>query len=495
MDANEELLDADAIAEPGRPWARWACLGASLVLAAALVSQLRPVLRLLRGEADLTGRRLYVPTHAVDRETLEGLDLARVHAELLTQWVVIAARRQRGRAADEDEAAAFAELVEAIAPDPNLLELATALREVVREGLGTDPERALYLTWAWSRYLETHEQPWLLHGHVHSTRHGAMFGVAAYVVVDEAVVAVGVRDQRVRAVRRVDGINLREGFLGATTRDDPVAIVSMDRVEELATRELWPLLGPAADPTASRSAFADAIRTEVTRALGHTHASALERTAWARAALLETIDQIHARAVCGSRFRIHLVPRVGFSDERLERLRHFAASSRSRCPSITPLEVDRLTELSQALHDGGPALERALVELTQWAAEMVGVHEARHLADAESGADFEGGVPCPGCPSATPPATRNELSGYLAALAWSGAPATTLYQACRATSLDPFGPHVEAMALIEAHSGVPCTAPPPSDLTDRARALERTLLGRSDPIAVIHSFSSLAASP
>jgi hypothetical protein len=467
----------------------WWVLGATVLLG-LLATQRRPLTRWARGEVDLEGRRLYTPAHAPDPAAVAGLDLERVHRELLPRWVLEASRRQRGRATTETEAEAFDALAGALEPDRNLLDLAKALRRVVGEDLQSDPERALYLTWAWSRYLDTMRQPWVVHGRVRATRHGPVFALMIYEIVDEAVISVGVHDQRVRAVRRIDGINLREAYLGATTRDDPTAIVSMDRLEELATRELWPLLGPSGGSTAGRrSAFADAVASEIRAAVGHEHFRTLARTAWARSLILETIDQIHARHACGSTFRIHAIPDAGFDTQRIERLRRFAAASHGRCPSITTIEVERIAEASSALEDASARLEPALTTLTLWAADLVGVHEARHLADAEAGADFDRGPACPGCPARLSAETRNELSGYLAALAWSGAPVTTLFQACRATALDPGGPHVEAMNVIEPGLGVRCSTPPPPDLTARARALERTLLGRSDPIAVARTFA------
>jgi hypothetical protein len=495
IEDDDSWLDVSESAPGASGRTRWWILAVGVVLLGLLATRVGPLSRLVRGEADLAGKRLYSPTHPSDAGALAKIDLERVHAQLLPRWVIVAARRQRGRALAQDETAAFAELVDALTPDRNLVDLAESLRTVVLEGLEHEPQQALYLTWAWSRYLDSMQQPWLVHGAVRATRHGPVFALVVYSIVDEAVISVGVHDQRVRAVRRVDGMNLREAYLGATTRDDPVAIVSIDRLEELATRELWPLLGPSSvDATTPRSAFAEAIRAEARHALGHAHFRTLERTAWARTTILETVDQIHARGFCGSSFRIHALPRAGFDAQRLERLGRFAAKDQSACPSITKTELDRIAAASHALDEAGAELDLSLTVLMHWAAEMVGVHEARHLADADTGADFERGPTCPGCPADLGPATRNELSGYLAALAWSGAPATTLYQACRATALAPGGPHVEALSLIEAGLGVRCSASPPSDLTARARALEQSFLGRSDPIAVAQTFQLVSRS-
>ena len=76
---------------------------------------------------------------------------------------------------------------------------------------------------------------------------------------------------------------------------------------------------------------------------------------------------------------------------------------------------------------------------------------------------------------------RAELSAYLSTLAWSGSPATALFQACHSV-LDDEGTHGRALRFLLAELDVSCTQPPPSGLAPRARALERELFERSQTL-------------
>lgn len=475
----------------GRRHGWWVALGVLSSLLLLVVSRFPGVQGWVRGELDWRGRRTYVPEHP---PALDRVDLPRVHAELLPRWLVAQGHRAAGES-EEAELAAFAELRAAIAPDANLAALLDELHVLsLPSRLGEAPRRALYLTWAWSHYLDRHGAPFLVLGGVRSQGFGPLLTATIHRVHADVVVAVGEAEHRVRITSRIDGTNLREAYLGAAGHDDAVVVV--DRLRDFTLDEVWPLLDPWLELRSPvQRNFAAAIRAEVVARLPPVGLQRLQNTAAARASILDVVRGIEARRRdCDSGLRIDHVPWDGLAPARLARLAELAERHAERgCPGITKAEVQVLARATEALQ-ADIMLEAALEELVALTAEHVAIHEARHLADAEHADGFDEPLSCAPCSEAMGITARAELSGYLASLAWSPAPALALYQACRSLGpdqgkpLEPGEPHREALELLQRRIGLVCAKGPPEGLQALAQHLEQEMLGRSDPIALPESF-------
>ena len=456
----------------------------------AMAALFPPVRAWLRGEIDAGGERVYEPSHPIDVAALRRIDLGRVHRELLPDWILAAAHNRR-------EEAAYTALREAVAGDENLVDLLDDLREHVRgSGLQDDPERALYLAWAWSTYVDRAGYPYLVHGAVRGTKMGPVFSAVIYETHADAAVSVGVEDYRVRVGSRVDGMNVRELYLGAAGRDE--AIIVVDRLREFATTDLWPLFEPALDELLpQRAPFAPAIRAEAQARLPAGAFDRLQSMAVPRFAIITTVVKIHDRRdACGSGLKFNKVPWFGFEPDRIRRLRDIAERDEDQtCPAITLDEVEALDKASAKLL-ATPELRAAVEAMVAWAAEHVAIHEARHLADDAHADVFDTPLHCRSCSEDMGIVARAELSGYLASIAWSPSPATALYQACRAIAEDRRlrgtqavkGAHFEAMALLQRRLGPVCGKPPTEDLNELGRLLEHEMLERSDPMSLAPDF-------
>lgn len=492
---DDEDLHALVVGSRRRWWRAGALvLGALMVLVASRVPRVQAW---ARGELDWSGERVYVPEHL---PALEQIELTRVHAELLPRWLIAQGQRADGEdGAVEAELAAFGALRSAVEPDGNLVALLDELHALSPPSrLAEAPRRALYLTWAWSHYLDRQGAPFLVQSSVRARGFGPLLTATVYRVHSDVAVAVGVEPYRVRITSRIDHTNLREQYLGAAGHDDAVIVV--DRLRDFALDEVWPLLDPWLElPATARQRFAEPIRREARARLAPEAMLRLEQTAGARWSMIQIVHAIESRRrTCDSGFRIHEVPWAGMPSAQLERLDDVAQRHEGRdCPGITAAEVEALDRASAALHPD-PALEDALEQLVAFTAEHVAIHEARHLADAEHADAFDEPLPCASCSAAMGIAARSELSGYLASLAWSPSPALALYQACRSLAadasagggrpLEPGEPHRDALELLQRRIGPVCVQGPPQGLHALSRHLEHEMLGRSDPIALPGSF-------
>ncbi len=503
METSLEQLDpptevsVEVVIEARRPRrrVRWRFGVAVLVLLAGLATLLRrvPAVRSwLQGEIDWRGQRIYEPRFP---EAVEQVDLRRVHTELLPRWMIARSRRTRGQDA-EAERQAWQQLHTALTPDQNLADLAEQWRALSNpEALAQDPRRALYLAWAWSRYLDEHEAPFLVHGTVRGTSFGPILSAVIYRVYADAPVRLGAGRYRVRLVSRMDRTNLREQYLGAAGHDDAVLVI--DRLREFAMADVWPLLDPWLElRPAGRRNHARPIRAEARAQLSPDALARLAASAGARWQITRTLQQIDGRRFsCNSGFHINEVPWDGFGPERIERLRAIAERHADRsCPGITEHEVQTLAQATEDL-DADPALEAALEELIAWTAQHVAIHEARHLADAELVQGFDEPLWCASCAEGMGISARAELSGYLASLAWSPSPALALYQACRSLASEHRvhgsghgQPHRNALELLQRRIGPVCLDGPPPNLRRLARHLEVEMLGRSEPMALPEGF-------
>jgi hypothetical protein len=465
---------------------RWRRMTATVVLVfgVALLG-MRPTVRaLLRGEMDLEGRRVFVPPHGPTPAELAEVDLELVHAELLPVWLAEVEDARRGL--DADEAGAFAALLAEAGRDPNLAGILVELRALVLHDLDTEAGRALYLLWAWEDYVGHFGHPWAVEAGVSRVRGRPSLQLATYSVHGVLEAKVGIGAHEIRLVERADAGELREAYLGATRRADDHARVVIDRVADFAVEEIWPLLDASDDASLSlaEQAWAPSLRLEAASALAVSDLDVLVATAPAQRRIRAVVNTVRERRECARRRLLQRVPWAGFGEAELSRLQAVAAIEVDRaCPSITPLELSELAEASRQLREHED-LRAPVGALVAWTTQHVAIHEARHLADRAEVGGLDEPIECRSCGPEMSSDARAELSGQLAAIAWSGSPATAMYQACLLVHRDPEAPHAQAMDLLTTRLRRPCGSGPPADLDRLARELEGEMLGRSDPIAL-----------
>jgi hypothetical protein len=445
-----------------------------------------------RGEIDLAGRPRYRPSHTVDDATFAAIDLAAIHKRLFPGWMIAQAHAGSPEA-DAAAERAFNTLRAEAGRDPNLAALLDELHGLVVNRLVIEAHRIQYLCWAWDDYLDRRGARWWLAAGVTWGSGRPKFYTMSYRVLADLQVAIGSRSSRARLLTRADETNLEEPYLGLTSDEREGALVVIDRVAELAGRQLWPLLDAAAEPElpALDRAWAPQVRAEVRALLPADAFAALASTARARAALVRAVSSIEDRRRCGGTWIFPSIPVRGFLDEDLARLEHAAARDRGRdCPSVTDEEARLIADSTRALAAAAD-LDDAFAGLLAFAARGVVAHEARHAADAaQSGPD--GRLDCARCPPELTPLGRDELSAYLGSFATRGVAYAAMFQSCAIET----GSHGAALALVRARL-LPrgCAGPPPDDLAARAAALERELIGRSDAITLAADFPEKVSLP
>ena len=457
--------------------------------AAALVAYGRELGQLWRGETKVDGTPVYEAEHgegAVDR-----IDWRRVHATLIPRWLIARGHARRSLSqhdiADFDHASnahkAFTELRFAVREDPNLVALLDEL-EMRAERPVENAERIDYLLWAWNHYLDRREVPWRLEANLHLRRDGgATFVTRSYEILGDLHDDAG---RRLRLLRRADLTNVDEGFLGHSPGRDEGALVILDETLRFAVRHVWPMLNPGLDaylPT-EQQAVAGPVRARLR--LDEESRVRLRETAVDQLALVEVAASIHARAECGSSFRVWGLPWNGLAPPDQNAL--IGALDRSRgkeCPEVTLGEAARMIGASERLGQT-PALADAVESLGTWVARAVAIHELRHVADGGDAVD------CSGCPASMKPATRAELSAYLATFATDEVAHVAVLQACAMQPEDHEGseePHARALSFALPRL-LPdgCDGIIPEDLADRALHLERALFGERERVRIPESF-------
>ncbi len=446
--------------------------------------------RVWRGESRVDGTPLYEPGAEVP-DAARTIDWRRVHATLIPRWLIA-----RGQAhgttsahgiAGFDEAArshrAFTELRFAVRADPNLVSLVDELELRARDARN-EAERIDYLLWAWNDYLDRHDVPWRLEANLHLRRDGtAAFVTRSYEVLGDLRDDAG---RRLRLLRRADLTNVDEGFLGHTPGRDEGALVILDETLRFAVRHVWPMLNPGLDdylPTEQR-AVAGPVRARLRMATEDR--ARLRETAVDQLALVEVANSIHARAECGSRFRVWGLPWNGLAPPDQNAL--IAALDRSRgreCPEVTLGEAARMIGASERLGQT-PALADAVESLGTWVARAVAIHELRHVADGGSQ------VECAGCPASMAPETRAELSAYLASFSVDEVAHVAALQACAMQPENHEGsqePHALALAFaLPRLLPAGCDGVIPEDLPERAQHLERALFGEREQVRLPEAF-------
>ena len=472
----------------GRGRSRGRRIAAIVLLAGLAVIARHPTVRALcRGEIDWSGRRVYAPTFAPDPDALRAIDLRRVHAQLLPDWAIEAARARRGH--PHDEPGAFAALLHEAGRDANLRALLLELRPIATDRLDEDGGRALYLLWAWGDYLRRFRQPYWLQAEIAERDEARVLQLSTYHVRHVTDVGLGAHAFEVRFVQRLDGTTLREPFLGATRRGDDFATVVVDRVEDFVVEDVWPLLDLDDESlTPMGRNWAPALRREVEASLHPADFAELQATANLQRRLRSVMRDVRARRGCVRRRLLRRVGYDGLDDARLRQLQGIAERERGAgCPSLTPKELESLAIVSTKLRRR-PRLRPAFDALVAVAARHVALHEVRHLADHAALGGLDDVLPCRSCREDMPAEARAELSGHLAAIAWSEVPSMAMYQAGLVVAREPTAPHAAAMDLLTTRVGRPCGSGPPTDLVTVARTLEHEMLERSEPIALPLAF-------
>ena len=422
--------------------------------------------------------------------TIDGVDLRRIHTELFPAWVVT--RANPGAPLQEERA--FTALHAALEPNATLASLATELRQHTahdRLWRHDDQERALALIRDWNRVLDEAQIPYLLRANLMASGDAVRFYALSCEVMAQARVAVGPDEHRVRLVRRVDRLNLREWYMGMVREQEEGVVIIIDRVSDFATNEVWPLLDPTADTTirgALHAAFTTAVAEEAATHLPPAVLERLRSTAAARLALVAAVESIRQRHACGSRFIIATIPWNGFDEDELAPIRQAQRRASGACPEVTRDELDAIERASTTLHQA-EGLRPAVETLVAWVSRPLVIHEARHAADL-SLAKTARARSCQWCGPHDPEATRIELSAYLAELAWTQSPAVALFQVCHATAGDPGVGHGEALEVIMDRSEHSCSDGALPRANAVARALEADAFGRSDPIEIRGEYPS-----
>lgn len=448
-----------------------ALLGLLLLLGATMHEHLVAYVGgVVHGDHDLLGRSVWEPSFEVDGRALEGIDLQRVHAELIPDWFITLAHL------DPDSARvrrAYDALRSGVSADSRLEAIVVEAHGLIVEDPWAHGERLLVLTAAWTDYLEEQGLPWHLEGNVVDLGDEPFFYTKSYFVDANLQVPLGRESIPLRVLRRADHTNVREGYLGMVVEGQDRALVVVDRVREHAIDDLWPLLDPDGEERLAERerAFAPYVRRGLVDAVEPPLVEVLQRTAHARWELMMAAEAINLRQACGSRFVINRVPWQGFDKGTLDDLERVAEASGSEpCPSVTVGEADRILRATRALRNE-EELEPALEALVAWVARGTAVHELRHVADHRVVGNSEEPPPCSGCEELNRQAVV-ELSAYLASFAWSDARHAALFQACTQTA----GSHAWAVAWFSDHAGGLCDAPA-EDLGLQAATLERELFG------------------
>ncbi len=417
----------------------------------------------------LFGPKTWVASHD---SALTKVDLVKVHQDLIPTWGIASANRELEGAA-EAEKAGYAAISAAIKPDQNLSEIFQQIRKLSASPV-ENADELLSLVDAWSSYLDKEGAPYLLQGNVATTSGGSFLYLKSYEVQRDVWLKIGDERIRAREVSRMDRTNIMEQYLGATAPGQADATVVLDRLSEFAISTVWPLLATEELPPLGQKVVEE-MRTN----LPPEHLAILAEYAPERVQMQQVLDAIGARRECGSTFMIRSVPYSGLEERDIEGITRLARQVRNhRCPDITQDEAEILADTSEAFA-GEPELGAAIRSLVAMLGRNVAVHEARHVADDRAVNGLREIMDCLDCPEMSTMSVA-ELSAYLASLAWSPTPYTTFFQACDATE-GQGGPHAHAMSLILDSLDTSCSEVP-EDLPQRAKALEESLLGRTNPI-------------
>jgi len=434
-----------------------------------------------RGEIDWRGQRRFEPVHPVDRRALAAIDMHHVHTRLLPGWVIAQARSVTPEGAALAHRA-FDQLRGAVAPDANLSALLDALHDsLADDDLVGERRRIEWLVWAYDEYLDRAGVPYRIEAGLRDSHRGVLFWSRSYRVIADVRSRSAAQTPRTRLLARVDATNVLEPYVGHSGVHEDGALVVVDRVLHFAVLEVWPLLDASADAERRGRArgFAAAVREEAERGLGAAELALLRSTAVDVTRLVRTLDAMHARRRCGSRFVMREVPWNGLSPVARDVLaRAIVRGVGSGCPDATPREARQLVEVSQRLAQTA-GLPDAVESLVAWVSRGIALHELVHVADVEHGERRERS--CDGCPASMSEIERDELRAYLASFADARNGAVALLQACTLAG-HPNGANEHAFAfaaerLLGRRGALACDQGPPHDLHARAADEARRLFG------------------
>lgn len=427
----------------------------------------------------MTGREpLYMPEHAAN---LEEVDLELVHRHRWDTWIAATSQATPG-ADDPWVESARTQMREAIAADQNLTKLFEQLDGIVTSPRLEEPtvqRRALWLVRGWNRYLEREEQPYFVRANVIGGERVAFFA-HAYEVVARTTGTIDGDEVRIRALSRLDSLNLRDDVLGAPSSADEGVIVVADQLLELSLDHLWPMLAQPGDPV--QRVFAPAIVEELRAGLPADAFALLEQTAATRRSLVDSRASIMDRGC--SPVWLRQVPFDGLPREQLDWLAE--RTDVGACAGVKNDELQALWKGSEALqrHEG---LREATERLTALTARSVAVHELRRVADEVEYGGSDEWRPCGPCRAEDGEHARELAAAYLAEIAWSRTPSVALYRICWSTG-DDMGSAGRARATVMGALGLQCPDGVPADVETRAQQLERERFGHGVPLALGESF-------
>ncbi len=456
-----------------RTWAGLLLVGAAVGLGLGGVAAILATSAPVRPVAPLEIREGTVLS--VNPDSVRGIDHALVHEVLVPDWV---------GAHGGIKALYWERLRRAVDGDPNLAALLERTDALIHAGPSEHVEELRAVVGAWNDVVASAGVDYRLAGELGASGDWWLKSYLevlgdAEVVVDGAVHGVTVR-------RRLDGVAPADAWLGQLQGPDRRVVVLLDRVTSFTLDRIWPLLDPVLDgeldPLARR--FAPAVRAEVARQLTPEGFHALQATAEDRYWLLRATAAIHARAECGSTFRIEGLPWNGLAAmERAALHARAREAGAADCPEVNQREALAFDVRSRHVR-GQPGVRAALEELVAFVAEVVVVHEARHAADIAARDERGQPLACSGCPETLSPIGVWEGSAYLATFATRDSAALALFQAC---DIDPMGQPERAevvsflaRALVEGG----CEGTVPADLPAKARALEAEAYGRRSTVEI-----------
>ena len=446
--------------------------------------------KVVSGQVDVFGNRVYEPEHDVSADTLANeVNLERVHTELLPRWLARLSHDAPGQGAvSEATKERYDKLLEALEGDSNLHAIASELGERLHaETVAEHTDRILYLMWAWNDYLRQQGQPYHVEANILRRQRGPMLYTKNYGLAVKMSFELGEDSYHAQLANRIDATNVVENYLCRATEADERVIWIADTSAREATNRIWPMLAAENDATLDpvAKAFAPAVRRELEAAMSAQSWDVLSHTAPARHKLLGAVEAVNERTC--NKFRISFKPLVAYDLHRLDRLWDRAApKDTGGCPDITVEELKTLAVSSKTLRARRETLRSAIEELAALVMRPRVVHEVRHKADDARHFARDFAMDCPGCDRRLGADERAELSGYLAGITSSGVPTVGLYRACWvATNSRTYHARATDPLVDPLTREADCKQGPAKGLVDKASALDNRLFERSDTLELV----------
>ncbi len=257
-------------------------------------------------------------------------------------------------------------------------------------------------------------------------------------------------------------------------------MVIADRVSEFVIDRGWPLMDPEGDAQQQPmdQLFAPALRQKASTMLSWESMAALRRGAAVRRELVQRLDEMATRQLCGKGIEGENLPWNGLTARGRTIVKRAAASNEKKpCERLTRDDAELLIDASHFLSTD-TRLQGALMDLSAWLARAVSTHEVRHLADN----DTPSPPSCVGCPPEMDDRARAEVSAYVASVAQPGVGYLAPCQAC-GVDLPTFHDNVGALNFaLGVLMPEGCEAEPPLEQYAEAKLLAWTLFKRVESI-------------